>query len=76
MNSGYCTKEMPCQDASFVLNLNRLTPGPITIFFDASASLPLGPVEPLPLEYRYDPPFKFTGKIGKVIFRLKPEPSK
>ena len=25
------------------------------------------------LEYRYDPPFKFTGKINKVTFNLKPE---
>ena len=25
------------------------------------------------LEYRYDPPFKFTGKINKVIFNLGPE---
>lgn len=24
------------------------------------------------VEYRYEPPFKFTGKIDKVIFRLKP----
>ena len=24
------------------------------------------------LEYRYEPPFKFTGSIDKVIFRLKP----
>jgi arylsulfatase A-like enzyme len=26
------------------------------------------------LEYRYDPPFKFTGKINKLTFRLEPEP--
>jgi len=26
------------------------------------------------LEYRYEPPFAFTGKIDKVIFRLRPEP--
>jgi len=25
------------------------------------------------LEYRYEPPFKFTGKINKVTFNLKPE---
>ncbi len=25
------------------------------------------------LEYRYDPPFKFTGKINKLTFRLGPE---
>ena len=25
------------------------------------------------LEYRYDPPFKFTGKIAKLTFRLEPE---
>jgi arylsulfatase len=25
------------------------------------------------LEYRYDPPFKFTGKINKVTFVLEPE---
>ena len=25
------------------------------------------------LEYHYDVPFKFTGKIDKLIFRLKPE---
>jgi hypothetical protein len=24
------------------------------------------------LEYRYDPPFKFTGKIDKLTFELKP----
>jgi arylsulfatase len=24
------------------------------------------------LEYRYDPPFKFTGKINKLTFKLKP----
>jgi len=29
------------------------------------------------LEYRYDPPFKFSGKIDKLTFKLKlePEPS-
>jgi arylsulfatase len=26
------------------------------------------------LEYRYDPPFKFTGKINKLRFKLEPEP--
>jgi arylsulfatase A-like enzyme len=26
------------------------------------------------LEYRYDPPFKFTGKINKLSFNLEPEP--
>jgi arylsulfatase len=26
------------------------------------------------LEHRYDPPFEFTGKIGKLTFELKPEP--
>ncbi|MFZ0108016.1 MAG: arylsulfatase, partial [Pseudolabrys sp.] len=26
------------------------------------------------LEYRYDPPFKFTGKINKLTFKLEPEP--
>ena len=25
------------------------------------------------IEYRYDPPFKFTGKIDKLTFRLEPE---
>jgi arylsulfatase len=25
------------------------------------------------LEYRYDPPFKFTGKINKLTFRLEEE---
>jgi hypothetical protein len=25
------------------------------------------------VEYRYDAPFKFTGKINKLIFRLEPE---
>jgi len=25
------------------------------------------------LEYRYDPPFKFTGKIKKLTFNLEPE---
>ena len=25
------------------------------------------------LEYRYDPPFKFTGKIDKLTFKLEPE---
>jgi arylsulfatase len=25
------------------------------------------------LEYRYDPPFKFTGKIKQVTFKLEPE---
>ena len=24
------------------------------------------------LEYRYDPPFKFTGKIDKLTFKLEP----
>jgi arylsulfatase len=26
------------------------------------------------LEYRYDPPFKFTGKIGKLTFKLESQP--
>ena len=26
------------------------------------------------LEYRYDPPFKFNGKIDKLTFELKPFP--
>jgi arylsulfatase A-like enzyme len=26
------------------------------------------------IEYRYDPPFKFTGKIDKLTFKLEPEP--
>lgn len=26
------------------------------------------------LEYRYDVPFKFTGKINKLTFKLEPEP--
>jgi arylsulfatase len=26
------------------------------------------------VEYRYDPPFKFTGKINKLTFNLEPEP--
>ena len=25
------------------------------------------------LEYRYDPPFKFTGKINRLTFKLEPE---
>jgi hypothetical protein len=25
------------------------------------------------LEYRYDPPFKFNGRIDKLTFRLEPE---
>jgi arylsulfatase len=25
------------------------------------------------LEYRYDPPFKFTGKINKLTFKLEPK---
>ena len=25
------------------------------------------------LEYRYDVPFKFTGKIDKLTFKLQPE---
>jgi arylsulfatase len=25
------------------------------------------------LEYRYEPPFKFTGKINKITFNLEPE---
>ena len=25
------------------------------------------------LEYRYDAPFKFTGKIDKLTFKLEPE---
>jgi hypothetical protein len=25
------------------------------------------------IEYRYDPPFKFTGKINKLTFKLEPE---
>jgi arylsulfatase len=25
------------------------------------------------LEYRYEPPFKFTGKLNKLTFRLEPE---
>jgi arylsulfatase len=28
------------------------------------------------LEYRYDVPFKFTGKINKLTFKLEPEPAK
>jgi arylsulfatase A-like enzyme len=28
------------------------------------------------LEYRYDVPFKFTGKINKLTFKLEPEPPK
>ena len=27
------------------------------------------------MEYRYDIPFKFTGKIDKLPFRFEPEPS-
>jgi len=27
-----------------------------------------------PLKYPYDSPFKFTGKINKLTFRLEPEP--
>jgi arylsulfatase len=27
------------------------------------------------LEYRYDVPFKFTGKIHKLTFTLEPEPT-
>jgi len=27
------------------------------------------------LEYRYDAPFKFTGKIDKLTFKLEPEPT-
>ena len=26
------------------------------------------------MEYRYDVPFKFTGKINKLTFKLEPEP--
>jgi hypothetical protein len=26
------------------------------------------------VEYRYDPPFKFTGKIDKLTFKLEPFP--
>jgi arylsulfatase len=26
------------------------------------------------IEYRYDPPFKFTGKIDKLTFKLEPPP--
>ena len=26
------------------------------------------------VEYRYDPPFKFNGKINKLTFKLEPEP--
>jgi hypothetical protein len=26
------------------------------------------------VEYRYDVPFKFTGKINKLTFKLEPEP--
>jgi hypothetical protein len=25
------------------------------------------------VEHRYDPPFKFTGKINKLTFKLEPE---
>jgi hypothetical protein len=25
------------------------------------------------LEYRYEPPFKFSGKINKLTFKLEPE---
>jgi arylsulfatase len=25
------------------------------------------------IEYRYDPPFKFTGKINKLTFKLEEE---
>ena len=27
------------------------------------------------VEYRYDPPFKFTDKIDKLTFKLEPEPT-
>jgi len=26
------------------------------------------------IEYRYDPPFKFTGTIDRLTFKLEPEP--
>jgi len=26
------------------------------------------------VEYRYEPPFKFTGKINKLTFKLEPVP--
>jgi hypothetical protein len=26
------------------------------------------------IEYRYDVPFKFTGKLNKLTFKLEPEP--
>jgi arylsulfatase len=26
------------------------------------------------LEYRYDSPFRFTGRIDKLTFKLEPEP--
>lgn len=25
------------------------------------------------LQYRYDPPFKFTGRINRLTFKLEPE---
>ena len=25
------------------------------------------------MEYRYEPPFKFTGKLNKLTFKLEPE---
>ena len=28
------------------------------------------------VEYRYDPPFRFTGKIDKLTFKFEPEPEK
>jgi hypothetical protein len=28
------------------------------------------------VEYRYDVPFKFTGKINKLTFKLEPQPAK
>lgn len=29
---------------------------------------------PSNIEYRYEPPFKFTGKIDKLTFKLETEP--
>ena len=47
---------------------------PITFPEDESFDVGLDTRTPLALlEYRYDVPFKFTGKIDKLTFKLEPE---
>ena len=47
---------------------------PVTFPEDETFDVGLDTRTPLALiEYRYDVPFKFTGKIDKLTFKLQPE---